>query len=171
VVGRGHGGGGRAHFIVGQVAAQMTSYVFEIPGEPIAKGRPRYTSRGHFYTPAKTRRHEAYIQDIISLEMKRLGINKPFIEALRVDMIALFSIPASWPVWKRNAALAGNVSHTSKPDIDNVLKLCVDAASILFRDDSQVIDGRFLKMYAKTPVTWLTITPIAGLTSQTKKKP
>jgi len=103
--------------------------------------------------------------------MKRLGINKPFIEALRVDMVALFSIPASWPVWKRNAALAGNVSHTSKPDIDNVLKLCVDAASILFRDDSQVVDGRVLKMYAKNPVTWLSVTPIAGLTSQTKTKP
>jgi len=38
------------------------SYHFDIDMQPIAKGRPRITHRGHVYTPKRTRDAEGFMQ-------------------------------------------------------------------------------------------------------------
>ena len=59
---------------------------------------------------------------------------------LRVDVLAVFDIPASWSKKKRGEALAGRVWPTGRADIDNVLKAPLDAFNgIVWNDDKQVV--------------------------------
>lgn len=61
-------------------------------------------------------------------------------------------IPASWSRKDREAALAGEILPTSRPDGDNYLKLVQDGLNeIVWRDDSQVIDARVIKRYSDRP--------------------
>lgn len=116
-----------------------------IPIEPVAKGRPRFGKHGA-YTPAKTRKAEETIKAFIS----------PFDSfgsvPVCVDVMVLMPIPKSWPKKKQEAALAGDIEHTGKPDLDNLAKLVLDAANgILWDDDSQIIKLHLSKMYSGKP--------------------
>ena len=77
-------------------------------------------------------------------------IEKP--NAVRVDILAVFPVPASWSKKRRLAALQGVDHHVSKPDLDNVQKAILDGMNgIVFEDDSQVIDSRARKAYGPEP--------------------
>lgn len=39
----------------------MTAVVVNIPGQPVPKGRPRFTRGGFAYTPDKTRKYEKLV--------------------------------------------------------------------------------------------------------------
>ena len=148
------------------------SITFEVPGTPVAKGRPRFSTRSHHvYTPSKTRAHEKLIRGIALVEMNRRNL-QPFSGAVSLSICAIFAPPKSWPKWKRELALQGDLHHTTKPDLDNVEKLIIDGLTgIVIEDDAQIIDGRTKKLYSATPITWVTVTQVPGSHSQTKKKP
>ena len=42
--------------------------VFQVPGEPVGKGRPRFTRQGRAYTPAKTAKYE----NLVSLAFQQM---------------------------------------------------------------------------------------------------
>lgn len=125
------------------------SIAFTVPGMPVGKGRPRFARRGKFistYTPEPTATYENLVR-VYAAEAMR---GAPCIEgAVRVN-VSLFVIPPeSWSNKKRLAALAGAVYPTTKPDIDNVIKLLADAMNgIVWRDDKQMVDLRVQKRYA-----------------------
>lgn len=51
-----------------------------------------------------------------------------------------FPIPKSWSKKKREAALAGELPHTTKPDLDNVIKQIKDVMQgIYYKNDSQIV--------------------------------
>ena len=115
-----------------------------IPIEPVAKGRPRFGKHGA-YTPAKTRKAEETIRAFIS-PFESFG-SVP----VCVDVMVLMPIPKSWPKKKREAALAGDIEHTGKPDLDNLAKLVLDRitrSERIWRDDSQVVSLTVHKFYA-----------------------
>lgn len=119
----------------------MAHIVFSIAGPPERKERPRASSKNsRVYTPKKTMAAEKRIGQEAKLRMHNAGL-KPFLGPLKLTLIATFPIPKSWPKYVRAAAEAGKVWHVSQgaPDLDNVVKLYLDAMNgIVFHDDSQI---------------------------------
>ena len=64
---------------------------------------------------------------------------------------AFLRIPESWSRRDREAALAGAIRGTSRPDWDNYAKITDALNGIVWKDDSQVVDGRVLKYYSDSP--------------------
>lgn len=109
-----------------------------IPGEPVAKGRPRITTRGGKpigITPEKTRRYEATVA-AVALAKGHWILSGP----LRVEMVAVFTRP-------RRVKIDGRTPHDKRPDLDNVVKTALDGLSRHF-DDGQVVEIRAQKFYA-----------------------
>ena len=122
-----------------------------IPGVPVAKGRPRFTTRGGFaraYTPGKTRDYEAALANA---GRDAMAGAEPLQGPLSVIMHVRLPIPASWSKARHASAVQGGTRPTSKPDADNYLK-CVDALNgIVWNDDGQIVDARVIKYYADEP--------------------
>jgi Holliday junction resolvase RusA-like endonuclease len=124
--------------------------VIELPGEPRGKGRPRFIrSTGHAYTPQTTRNFEAQLKFAGQLAMKGAP---PMEGALKVEILAAFSVPASWSKTKQTRAYAGTVRPTGKPDFDNIAKCVGDALNhVVWRDDSQIVTATVSKRYSVNP--------------------
>lgn len=118
---------------------------FTVEERAAGKGRPRFTRIGgrgvRTYTPAATAKRE---RGIAAAYRRTVGNLDPHTGAVIVDIIAEYLPPKSWPKWKR-----ANPGHkVTKPDADNLEKLCLDALNrIAWKDDSQVIDVRTRKVY------------------------
>ena len=123
---------------------------FEVPGEPRGKGRPRFTKTGHTYTDSETK---AYEDKIIAYYRRSFGGYKWSDAAyISVKVIAHYPIPKSATKAAVAAMQAGSVLPTRKPDIDNVLKVVLDALNgIAYKDDSRVVDIQGKKVYSDTP--------------------
>lgn len=129
---------------------------FELQGEPGHKARHRSRivyPRGkkpfiHNYSDPKTKAYEDTLAEAGRLFMRgRLPSTRPI--ALLVH--AFKSIPVSWSRRDRDDALCGRILPTSKPDEDNYLKIRDALNGIVFVDDSQVVDGRAIKLYSDRP--------------------
>jgi Holliday junction resolvase RusA-like endonuclease len=129
-----------------------------LSGAPVGKGRPRFVRKtGHAFTPASTRRYEDVLRYAAQVEMNgRAPIEGP----VRVEVTALFPIPASWSKKKRSAAEAGFVYATVKPDSDNLLKVLDSLNEVVWRDDKQITDARIVKGYSTAPRYVVTVTPL-----------
>ena len=116
-------------------------YRWAIPGQPIAKGRPRMAIKGHriiAYTPDATRQYERDAKIIIKAAMAgRQALEGP----VSVSMSFYFQELKRKKQW-----------HTSRPDIDNLIKSGLDAMNgIAFVDDSQVCELHVFKSYGENP--------------------
>ena len=129
----------------------------ELPGEPQGKGRPRFRMRlarfggsaGKPYTPARSRAYELALRQVAAIAMRG---RKPLDGALKVTVAAFMAVPASWPARKRDVALAGATYPTVKPDIDNVVKMTLDAGNgVLWLDDKQIVVLSIFKQYDEVP--------------------
>jgi Holliday junction resolvase RusA-like endonuclease len=129
----------------------------EIPGAPVAKGRPKLTTRGGFaraYTPAKTRRYE----DLLRLRAGEvMNGREPIAGPVTVFLVAHVPIPKSLNKAKREAAERGILKPTTRPDLDNYTK-CLDGLNgIVWNDDSQITGIAAFKMYSDRPRLEVTI--------------
>lgn len=136
---------------------------FVVPGEPVAKGRPKFTVRGGFakvYTPAETLKAEEVIRCHAQNAMRGLGL-QPTGRPLYVKIFVFKGIPESWPKRKTELALAGEILPTGKPDADNYMKLALDALNgIVWLDDCQITDTYCKKRYSDTPHMKIIITEL-----------
>ena len=116
---------------------------FEIPGEPIGKGRPRFVrATGRAFTPQRTRTYEAVVKDFA---YQAMAGRKPFEGPLRMIIEAEYLPPKSWSK-KRQSAASWKIT---KPDADNLAKAVCDSLNgVVFVDDCQVADVRVTKTYA-----------------------
>lgn len=121
------------------------TFTFEIPGEPVAKGRPRVTAVNGFaraYTPAKTANYEA----LVALAAQTAGC--PHYDGpLGITIYAYFEWPkSSWRKREpRGVAVKGN-----GVDADNLAKSVLDGLiGVAYANDSQVADLEIRKRYAK----------------------
>lgn len=152
----------------------MDEFTFEVPGEPVAKARARVTRRG-VYTPKKTADWEQLCnhmaQDALENVENDYDVFILYSGPLSVRVTALFTPPASWPQWKKDAALNGRVRHTSKPDGDNILKAVKDACNgIVWHDDSQIVTASIAKDYSTNPRVIISVVPISASPCQIKKR-
>lgn len=117
--------------------------VFEVPGEPVAKGRPRFSRVGQHvrtFTPAKSVRYE----DTVRLMAQAAGV--PLLAGpVRV------TIEAVWPTkgTPLKKGLRPSVPKCTKPDADNCAKAICDALNgIAWHDDGQVVELLVRKRHA-----------------------
>lgn len=135
---------------------------FTIPGEPVAKGRPRATSingMARMYTPKKTVNYES----MVALAAQQAMAGRPLFEGpVELAFTASFSIPKGWTK-KRLAAHAELPEFVlKKPDLDNLTKALGDGMNgVVFADDSQIAQtGICRKVYGAVPGVTVTITPL-----------
>ena len=126
----------------------MATYRFDFLGEPKSKGRPKFCRRGKFamaYTPKETREAEEDIKSQLVNQVKAYGM-MPLKGAI---IIRIYIIRA-----KPKSARKKDIYPTKRPDLDNYIKLVLDAMNtIVFVDDSQIVILDARKQFGEQPKT------------------
>lgn len=137
---------------------------FNVPGQPVGKGRPRIGKVGahaRMFTPAKTVSYESTVACSAQQAMQGRGlIEGPVKVLMRMTLV----IPASWSRKKQEQALAGQIRPTTKPDADNVIKAIFDAINgVVWRDDVQVVELGLSKVYGAVPGVSVQVYPLEAV--------
>lgn len=125
-----------------------------IYGEPVAQGRPKFSTAGGFvraYDPAKSRNYKEYIKLAAAEQMTD---KTPLPGALALRLRVYRPIPKSMSKKKAALAEAGILRPITKPDMDNYIKGIKDALKgICWLDDSQIVAYKepFGKYYSNKP--------------------
>lgn len=156
-----------------------------LEGDPVGKGRPRFSAHGGFvkvYTDPKTAAYEELIQHEVLRLIGGQGLidrtkqikRRTFIEAykdfggepifkgpVRMEMEIAHQIRASWPKKKQDAARLGLIAPTIKTDFDNCVKIFCDAFNgCMWKDDTQVIEAHIVKKFSDSPYVLVRVIPI-----------
>ena len=127
-----------------------------VPGTPTPKGRPRLGRYGT-YTPQKTVDYENLIKNEW---IKQYGNLMPLEGPLEARVTFIFEVPKSWSKRKKESALEQYTPHTSRPDLDNLVK-CLDALNgLAFKDDSQIASLTADKYYGPSAMMILELEKI-----------
>lgn len=145
---------------------------FELRGPPGHKGRHRsrlvipreawtQTPRGRFmtdlgakkiyihqYPDPKTEAYEKVLAEAGALFMRG---KDPTENPVALLVHAFRQIPESWSKRDKQAALDGGIRPTARPDWDNYGKITDALNGIVWKDDSQVVDGRVIKIFSEAP--------------------
>ena len=131
-------------------------YEFEIPGKIIGKGRPRLNSyTRQVYTPTKTKDYENLVIQYFMLKYPRFT---PFEGRVSVEITANFEVPKSAKKPEKELMLENKLNPLKKPDIDNIVKIILDAMNeCAFKDDTQITKLAVEKKYAQTESIYVKI--------------
>lgn len=123
-------------------------YEFEVPGKITGKARPRVnTLTGRAYTPGNTKDYEMLIKQYFKIKYPKYETLEG---RINVKIVAYFEPPKQTSKKQVELMLENNISPTKKPDIDNVIKIILDALNkMAFKDDSQITKLDIEKVYAK----------------------
>lgn len=122
----------------------MISVELNILGDPMGKQRPRYSSYGGFvrtYTPQKTINYESLIAYAYNQKYGKLMFDKNI--PIKATITAYFGLSKT-DYGKKGLNKSGKEKMEigyamKKPDIDNIVKVVLDALnSICFVDDNQI---------------------------------
>lgn len=129
-------------------------YKLTIPGEPVAKGRPRMGKYGT-YTPEKTKNYETLVKELFFTQHGQTMMEGH----LNVEIKAYFGIAKSTTKKVREKMIGGSLRPTKRPDIDNVVKCIADALNgVAYADDSQIVSLSASKHYSENPRVEVIIT-------------
>ena len=121
---------------------------FRVYGEPVAKGRPRFTRQGRTYTPKKTHDYES---EVAKMAKAAMGSSEPLETPVAVYVYVTFPIPQSSSKKRSEACLSGFEKHTKRPDLDNCVKAVTDGMNgVVYKDDSQIVSIHATKVYGTT---------------------
>src|SRR5204863_5111031 len=134
-----------------------------VNGEPTGKGRPRSTRTGHHYTPDKTVSAEQRIQG------EWIAAGRPRMDDGPLLLLVECVLARPQGHWLKSGGLsaAGHRSSwpTKRPDVDNVVKLVMDALNgQAYRDDAQVAALQLWRRWANAqeqPHTRIDIRPLS----------
>lgn len=118
----------------------MREVIFSVPGRPQGKARARTVinnGRVHTYTPDKTAEYEKLVKTIYRQASKGQMMDDG---PIMVTITAVFEPPASVSKKQLEAMLDGRSFPQKKPDLDNILKIILDALNgVAYADDKNVI--------------------------------
>jgi Holliday junction resolvase RusA-like endonuclease len=142
----------------------MKSLTFIVEGAPVPKGRPRsfVTDGGRIghYTPSKTHLYEEMVRLSGLSAMNRGGWRK-LLGAVDLTVVFVMPIPKSWNAKRQEAARAGQIVPTGKPDLDNLIKAVKDGLNgVVWHDDAQVVGLSATKCYGSPAHAFVTVTPL-----------
>jgi len=147
---------GIVHYLCNPYIFNM--YELLIKGIPVAKGRPRFSTRGKFaraYTPKKTADAEKHIQTLFK---QKYPTAKPIDRPINVKICFGMPIPKSYPKKVKQQIADGTLFHTKRPDLDNLTKTVFDSLNRLaFADDSLIVSIDAEKFYDVDPHTYINI--------------
>lgn len=134
-------------------------------GNPVPLGRPRAAIRGRFpsiYNDPKSVAEKKRIAQDAYVLLRAAG-DKPIEGPISADIKFYFEIPKISTKKKKVDMAVGIIKHTKKPDIDNCIKLLLDALNgLCYKDDSQIIKITAEKHYANNPGTIIELKPVKG---------
>ncbi|MBN6887492.1 Holliday junction resolvase RusA-like endonuclease [Cytobacillus horneckiae] len=126
-------------------------------GEPVAQGRPRATTingQVRMYDPAKSKNFKEYVKLVASQNRPPELLTGPLV----MSVIVFKPVLKSFSKKKVAAAESGELRPMTKPDVDNYVKGIKDALkSVIWKDDSQVVDLLVSKYYSQNPRVEITI--------------
>ncbi|ONK21210.1 hypothetical protein BLX87_23055 [Bacillus sp. VT-16-64] len=124
---------------------------FTIPGEPVAQGRPRASTRNgkvRMYDPAKSKNYKTFVQ----LVARQHAPKKPLEGAVSMTVKIYRPMLKGFSMKRRNEAEAGLYRPITKPDNSNYLKGIEDALNgVIYHDDSQIVTSKVEKYYSYNP--------------------
>ena len=131
-------------------------YEFEIPGKIIGKGRPRLNSyTGAVYTPTRTKDYENLVMQYFMIKYPKF---KQLEGRVSVEIVANFEVPKSTKKQDKMLMLENKINPIKKPDIDNIVKIILDAMNeIAFKDDTQITKLNVEKKYSETESVFVKI--------------
>ena len=119
-----------------------------IPGEPMAKARPRWAKWG-IYTPKKTVNYETQIKERFAAEHPNFEL---LLGPIALTIKAYLGIPKSVSKKKRLLMEGEKILPTKRPDADNIIKIVMDALQgLTFKNDSQLFNICITKYYSSRP--------------------
>lgn len=128
----------------------MEEICFTIPGKPQGKARARTgynpkAGRVTSHTPGNTVLYENLIKTRYMEENDKSFVDG---EPLTVSILACFEPVKSVSKKQRERMLQRKVYPTKKPDIDNIVKVVLDALNgLAYKDDTQVVKVAATKIY------------------------
>ena len=116
---------------------------FRINGSPIAATRARVTKRGA-YLPKKYQQGKEAVVAIMRAQLITMNIKEPYSGPVSVSLTFIHKRPQRFP--KKHT---GRILKTTRPDIDNLAKTYLDAATQagIWNDDNQVVSLILTDMY------------------------
>ena len=121
----------------------MNKVFFEIKGEPLVKGRPRFKKIGNrvaTYTPKRT----AMFENLVKMTASK-HFEKPFEGPIAIELVFLMPRPQRL-VWKTKPM--PECPCDKRPDADNLTKAITDGLNgIAFKDDAQIAEQHVYKRY------------------------
>lgn len=122
---------------------------FIVDGKPQGKQRPRFSRISKtVYTPNKTAKYE---KQIAKAYTDSGGKCIPADCYVSVNVSAFFPVPKSYSKKKREDCLERKLRPDKKPDMDNILKVVLDALNeVAYEDDKQVVELIGRKYYTES---------------------
>ena len=134
---------------------------FEVTGPPVPWSRARRKGNRYFNKPEMV----SYQDQIAWAAKEQMKGREPLEGPIALIVNAWMPIPQSWSKKKRLAAVERQISPTTKPDLDNIVKQVEDALNkVVFKDDSQVINITASKRYCVDPRLVVTVSSTARFT-------
>lgn len=122
-----------------------------VPGKAQAKGRPKFVRRGRFvqtYTDKKTLTAESQIKKRFKSLNNRPKIAKDTPVSIEVN----FEMPIPVSLSKKKQEAINLKPTLSKPDLDNLVKLILDALNkVAYKDDALITELVCRKYYSRNP--------------------
>ena len=132
-----------------------------IPEKPIAKKRPRFVTRdprGRALPHVKAINIQETEEGRFLFHIYKQWKQQPLEDAIFLQVMFYMPIPKSGS--KRTVMLmkAGEIKHTKKPDLDNLIKFTKDCLNgVVWKDDAQVFSITAEKRYDPNPKTIISI--------------
>lgn len=137
----------------------METRTVTIKGRPVPKARPRVYGR-HAVTPPRTQQAEAQLQSLYRIQNR--GV-EAFTGLVEINCTFYFPIAKTWTKHKKERAVKGLLRCTVRPDLDNLVKLVLDALNgVAYADDSQIVRVHAFKKYSGEYPDGATIVTIYG---------
>src|SRR5215470_629243 len=120
----------------GTVIERAPDLIITVPGEVRPKARARAAirhingrTRITHHSDPQTAAYENAIKLFGATAMRKAGFREPIDTACAVKVTATFTPPQSWSVKKRGRAIAGEIPHVVRPDLDNCAKAALDGCN------------------------------------------
>ncbi len=127
--------------------AAALAFWFFVPGDVVPWARAGGGKSVVRFTPAKQRNYAATLKAIC---FDAMNGGKPLEGPISLRLVAVYPWPKSMSAKKR--AQPGAQWRTSKPDVDNCMKIVGDALNkVAWLDDAQIAAASLRKMYGDQP--------------------